>query len=202
MKSIVLLSGFEPFGGEKINPSWEVARRFDGVKFNGTEVRAIRLPVNCRRAARAISYAIVTQHPSAVLGLGQAGGRVAFSIERVAVNLADDHGSLEMQGGLNGKPVVKGGPDAYFARLPLKAILDALRAKEIPAGLSLTAGVYVCNTVMYATLHALRSRRSVAAGFIHLPYATVQAVWRPSSSMSIDVMAAGVEVVLDLLSAS
>jgi pyroglutamyl-peptidase len=200
MDRLILLSGFEPFGGERTNPSWEVAKQLDGKAIGAATIKAIRLPVNCRLASRMVSDAIEEMRPAAVLGLGQAGGRPLLSLEKVAINVADERASRETDGGLNGKAVVGGGPDAYLSRLPLAPILRALRRGNIPAGLSLTAGVYVCNSVMYAGLHALRRRRKIPAGFIHLPYDAAQAArHRAVASMSLELMTAGIEIALKVI---
>ncbi|MGH7915283.1 MAG: pyroglutamyl-peptidase I [Candidatus Binataceae bacterium] len=193
-RGVLLLSGFEPFGGERSNPSWEVAARLDGREIGGLIVKAVRLPVGTPRAVRAITVAIRRLRPRAVLGLGQAGGRPAISLEKVAINLLERRAGRESDGGVAGTPVVRGAADALFARLPLRAILHALERRGIPAALSLSAGAYVCNAVMYATLHALRERPEIAAGFIHLPYATRQAVrQRQVPSMTLEMMTAAVE---------
>jgi pyroglutamyl-peptidase len=193
---IILLTGFAPFGGERSNPSWEVASQLDSHKFNGATVKSMRLPVNCGRASQAVIDAIATLAPAAVVGLGQAGGRPVLSLEQVAINLADPRADRERDGGLQGKPVIAGGPDAYFTRLPLAAILRTLKRHDIPAAVSLSAGVYVCNTVMYSALHTLRRRRT-PAGFIHLPYEASQAArHRAVASMSLATMTAGVELAL------
>lgn len=143
--------------------------------------------------------AAATLRPAAVLGLGQAGGRSVLSLEKVAINLADTRAEREREGGLESKPVVSGGPDAYFARLPLAAILRTLKRRRIPATISLSAGVYVCNAVMYSALHALRRRRT-PVGFIHLPYETAQAAHhRAVASMSLATMTAGVEIALEVI---
>ncbi|HKV56081.1 MAG TPA: pyroglutamyl-peptidase I [Candidatus Binataceae bacterium] len=200
MARVILLTGFEPFGGERSNPSWEVAARLDRREINGATIGALRLPVNCRRASRMVAAAIERLAPVAVVGLGQAGGRPVLSLEKVALNLADERADRERDGGLSGKPVVAGGPDAYFTRLPLAPILRALKRHEIPAAMSLSAGVYVCNTAMYSALHALRRRRRVRAGFIHLPYTAGQAArHRAVASMSIETMTAGIEIALDVV---
>jgi pyroglutamyl-peptidase len=199
MPQIVLLTGFAPFGGERTNPSWEVALQLDGHKFNGVAVKSMRLPVNCRRASQAVIDAITAFAPAAVVGLGQAGGRPVLSLEKIAINLADPHADRERDGGLQGKPVIAGGPDAYFTRLPLPAILRTLKRHHIPAAISLSAGVYVCNTVMYSALHTLRRRRT-PAGFIHLPYEAAQAArHRAVASMSLAMMTAGVEIALETI---
>lgn len=199
MRRVILLTGFEPFGGERLNPSWEVARRLDGRVIGGANVAALRLPVHCVRAARAITVGIARLKPIAVVGLGQAAGRFGLSLEKIAVNLADHRPVPEVESGLNGIPVVAGGPDAYFSRLPLKLMLEALRNREVPAAISLSAGIYVCNTVMYTALHALRQRPRVPSGFIHLPFAHGQAIRRASPSMSLDLMVAGIETALEVI---
>ncbi len=200
MARTFLLTGFAPFGGERTNPSWEVASWLDGKEIGGATIHTLELPVNCKRAAKMITDAIARAKPAAVLGLGQAGGRSSLSIERIAVNLADEHASRESGGGANAKPVVANGPDAYFARLPLAPMLQALGRAAIPAAMSLSAGIYVCNTVMYATLHALRQRPQVPAGFIHLPYTTAQAARHDGApSMSVDLMTAGIEIALGVI---
>lgn len=196
MPRTILLTGFEPFGGEKTNPSWDVAERLQGRSFGDAHATAIRLPVNCGRAAEMVARAIAEIQPMAVLGLGQAGGRPSLSVEKVAVNLADERAARENEGGLDAKPVIEGGPDAYFSRLPLKAVMDTLREHQVPATISLNAGVYVCNTVMYATLHALRDQPAIPAGFIHLPFEASQAVRRGGPSMSLNLMTIGIEAAL------
>jgi|SRR5271157_2093115 len=200
---ILLVSGFGPFGGEGINPSWEVARRLHSKTFGGLRIEAIRLPVDCGRAARRMTSAIESLSPRAVLGLGQAGGRPALSIERVAINLAAGRAGNEAGSADAAKPVVRGGPDAYFARLPFAAILRALGRHKIPAALSLSAGAYACNAAMYAALHALRDRSATRAGFIHLPYDPRQAArHRGAPSMSLDLMEQAVAAALEAIAKS
>ena len=195
----ILVTGFAPFGGEAVNPSWEVAKALDGRTFGEMTIYAKRLPVDCNRAARLVIEEIVRARPAAVLGLGQAGGRPALSLEQIAINLVDPRRNQENAGGLDGKPVIPDGPDAYFSRLPLKPIIALLRRHQIPVWLSLSAGLYACNAVMYAALHALRRTPRVPVGFIHLPYATAQTTRRAAPSMSLDVMVAGVELALQAI---
>jgi pyroglutamyl-peptidase len=200
MARLILVTGFQPFGGERSNPSWEVAARLDGREFNGAAVRAMRLPVDCRRASQAVIGAIERFAPVGMIGLGQAGGRPILSLEKVAINVADNRAGHEHEGGLAGRPVIAGGPDAYFSRLPLAALVRTLKHHNIPAGLSLSAGVYVCNTVMYSALHALRRRQRVLVGFIHLPYDATQAArHRAVASMSLEMMIAGIELALKVV---
>jgi pyroglutamyl-peptidase len=195
--STILLTGFEPFGGETINPSWEVAARFAEMKVGVIEVKPVRLQVDCKRAASDVKAAIARLKPVAVIGLGQAGGRPSITIEKVAINLADERADRESGERAEGRPVVRGGPDAYFARLPIAEIIEAITHSGIPAAMSLSAGAYVCNTVMYTTLHELRRRPEVPAGFIHLPFEAAQATRHSSSaSMAIELMYQGVEAAL------
>jgi pyroglutamyl-peptidase len=194
---IILLTGFEPFGAETSNPSWEVAARLAEATIGTAQVKALRLPVDCKRAASEAKTAIARLKPAVVIGLGQAGGRTALSIEKVAINLADERADRESGERAEGRAIVRGGPDAYFARLPITSMVDAITQRGIPATMSLSAGAYVCNTVMYVTLHQLRRRPDVPAGFIHLPFEATQATRHASRpSMSLEQMTAGVETAL------
>jgi pyroglutamyl-peptidase len=197
MPPILILTGFEPFRGERINPSWEVARGFDGDVIGGLQVKSVRVPVGCAKAARRIRAEIVRYRPRAVIGLGEAGGRPAISLERIAINLADEHTALATTGDPGFTPVIRGGPDAYFSRLPLRAIIRELDRKEIPASVSLSAGAYACNALMYAALHYLRRKPGIPVGFIHLPYEARQAGrHRSLPSMAIAQMETAVRIAI------
>ena len=189
MPPIIVVTGFAPFSGERINPSWEVARTLDGDVIGGLQVKAVRLPVNCLAAARRVEAAFVRYRPRAILGLGQARGRPALSLERIAINLFQNTkgGALDARNG--GHPVIREGPDAYFSRLPMGAILKALERRKIPASISLSAGSYACNAAMYAALHATRRRPNFPAGFIHLPFDAAQSARNPAvPSMPVALM--------------
>ncbi len=197
MRPILILAGFEPFRGERINPSWEIARRLDGEVIGGLRIKSVRVPVGCAKAARRITGAIVRYRPRALIGLGEAGGRPTISLERIAINLADERGRLAKSGDPGFTPVVRGGPDAYFSRLPLRAIIRELDRKDIPASVSLTAGAYACNALMYAALHSLRREPGVPVGFIHLPYEARQARWhRNLPSMALATMETAVRIAI------
>jgi pyroglutamyl-peptidase len=186
---MLLLCGFEPFRGERRNPSREVVRALDGELIGGLRVRGLELPVVYGRAARRIVATIAHTRPAAVLGLGQAGGRPVITLERIAINLLDGPGRDNAGRRETDKPVIRGAPDAYFARLPLRKMLDALARRRIPASISLSAGTFICNAVMYAALHELRRRPTVPCGFIHLPYDTRQGVRHlRQPSMSLELM--------------
>lgn len=189
MPSILLLTGFQPFRGERINPSWEVARRLDTEEIGGMRIKSVRVPVGCAKAVRRINAAVVRYRPRAILGLGEAGGRTAISVEKIAINLADESAAAHPDFGSGAKPVIAGGPEAYFARLPIGHVVRELRKREIPVQVSLSAGAYACNALMYASLHLMRRRQTAPVGFIHLPYDARQGVRHPEKpSMAIDTM--------------
>ncbi|HEY8876618.1 MAG TPA: pyroglutamyl-peptidase I [Roseateles sp.] len=170
----ILLTGFEPFGGEAINPSWEVARALQGQVIAGATVQARCLPTAFGTAPRALAEALAEVRPGVAISLGQASGRTEISIERVAVNLidariADNDGDRPQD-----MPVREDAPAAYFSTLPIKAMRNGLRAAGHPAGLSLTAGAFVCNQVFFELQHQLAGR-GVKSGFIHIPALPEQA---------------------------
>lgn len=176
----VLLTGFAPFAGEATNPSWEAARQLHGRRIAGHRVVSRQLPVEFGTSLKALRAAIRETKPTLVLCVGQAGGRAAISLERVAINVDD----ARIPDNAGAQPVdtkiVENGPAAYFTGLPIKAMLAALREAGIPAEVSQTAGTYVCNHVFYGLMHALRHRR-IRGGFVHIPYAPEQALRHPGA---------------------
>jgi pyroglutamyl-peptidase len=194
---IFLLTGFAPFGRERTNPSWQIARELDGEEIGALQIKSVRIPVGCAKAVHRVNAAIVRYRPRAVLGLGEAGGRTAISLEQLAINLADERGGLRIKGDPGLSPVIAGGPDAYFTRLDLQRILRGLDDESIPATISLSAGAYACNALMYASLHLMRRRPRVPVGFIHLPYEERQALrHRSLPSMSRATMEQAVRIAM------
>jgi pyroglutamyl-peptidase len=197
----LLLTGFEPFGDEPVNPSWTLAESLQGEGVEGWRVQALRLPCTFDGAARALRAALRRHPPAAVLCLGLAAGRNEMGLERVAVNLVDARIPDNAGRQPIDEPVVPGGPAAHFARLPLRAMVAAARAAGAPAGLSLTAGSYVCNHVFYTLLHTLRRRPGVAAGFLHVPL-TEAPLAGPDPSrpwVPLDLQRAGLQAMLRVL---
>ena len=192
----ILLTGFAPFGGEDVNPSWEAVARLDGSVLDGHRVVARRLPVAFGAALDALGDALRETSPVLVLCVGQAGGRAQLSLERVAINvddarIADNAGASPVDA-----PIIAGGPAAYFATLPIKAMLAALREAGIPAEVSQTAGTFVCNHVFYGLMHALRDA-PVRGGFLHIPYAPDQAARHVGApSLAIDTVVEGLRIAL------
>jgi pyroglutamyl-peptidase len=171
----VLLTGFAPFGGEEVNPSWEAVRVLQGARVGGHRLEAHCLPVAFGGATTALRKAIAQVKPRLVVCVGQAGGRTQLSLERVAINIDDARIPDNAGAQPIDTPVVAGGPAAHFTTLPVKAMVAALRGAGHPAELSHSAGTFVCNHVFYALQHALRARRSVRSGFMHLPLLPEQA---------------------------
>lgn len=164
----VLVSGFEPFGGAAVNPSMDLARALDGTRLaGGVAVHGVVLPVAFGSAAARLAEAVEALQPRLVLALGFAPRRCQISVERVALNLCDapipDNAGVQPLDG----PVLPGAPAALFATLPVRAIAQALQDAGLPAELSLSAGSYVCNELMFRLLHGLGGTRS--AGFLHVP---------------------------------
>lgn len=174
----ILLTGFDPFGGEPINPSWEAVRALHGKRIGGHRVVARQLPTEFAASLRLLQAAMREVKPAIVLGVGQAGGRPQLSLERVAINLQDARIPDNAGAQPVDEPVIADGPAAYFSTLPIKAMLEALLLAGLPAEISHSAGTYVCNHIAYAMLHLASKRRGVRAGFIHIPYLPAQAARR------------------------
>ncbi|WP_433267600.1 pyroglutamyl-peptidase I [Actinosynnema sp. CS-041913] len=168
----VLLTGFEPFGGEDTNPSWDAVR---GVTPSGYELVTAELPCEFGASLAVLHSLVVAHSPDVVICVGQAGGRAAVTPERVAINLDDaripdnaGHQPIDA-------PVVEGGPAAYFTNLPVKACVSALGEADIPAAVSHTAGTFVCNHVFYGLMHLVATEfTALRAGFVHVPYTPEQ----------------------------
>ncbi|HEY6940990.1 pyroglutamyl-peptidase I [Dokdonella sp.] len=190
----VLLTGFEPFGGESINPSQEIVRALDGATVAGHRVVGRVLPVSFAATLPMLEELVERHRPAVVIALGQAGGRSEISLERIAVNLVDAR--IADNDGLQpiDQPVVAGAPSAYFTSLPSKAIVARLRERGIPAGASLSAGSFVCNQVFFAIAHLVATRLPQArGGFVHVPWLPQQAVRHPGQpSMALATMIEGV----------
>ncbi|NVM98188.1 pyroglutamyl-peptidase I [Arthrobacter sp. SDTb3-6] len=193
---MILITGFEPFGGESVNPSWAAAQlAAAALDESGVPATAVELPVEFGAAGPALEKALAAGDHDLVLAVGQAGGRAKLSLERVAINVDDARIPDNAGNSPVDEPVVDGGPVGYFSRLPLKACLQQLTRAGIPAEVSQTAGTYVCNHVFYALMHQLASVPGVRGGFIHVPYAPEQAPDGGQPTMEISVMAEGLEVI-------
>lgn len=170
----ILVTGFEPFGGEDDNPSWRIAQALDGAAIDEAVVTARQLPCVFGEARAVLQTELRRLRPVLTVCLGQAGGREGITFERVAINvddarIPDNQGAQPIDCAIEGR-----GPAAYFTRLPIKAMTAALRDAGYAAAVSQTAGTFVCNHVFYALMHALRRRPAWRGGFVHVPYAPGQ----------------------------
>lgn len=171
----VLITGFEPFGGESENPSSEIARAIDGHLIDGRAVVGRVLPCEFGRSLAVLRAALRELSPELVLCLGQAGGRAAITVERVAINVDDARIADNVGAAPVDEPIVRRGPAAYWSTLPIKAMVAALREQGLPAEVSQTAGTFVCNHVFYGLMHMLARKKGVRGGFIHVPFSPAQA---------------------------
>jgi pyroglutamyl-peptidase len=193
----VLLTGFEPFGGDTVNPSWLVAQALHGARLaTGVRAHALQLPCVFGQSMQVLQAAIQRQRPQLVLCLGLAGGRAEMSVERVAINLddariADNAGASPID-----QPVVAGAPAAYFSSLPVKAMVHAMQQGGVPAALSHSAGTFVCNHVFFGLMHLLRRRRVVRGGFMHVPLLPAQAVLQGQQGLELDMQVHAVRLAL------
>ena len=191
----ILLTGFEPFDKDSVNPSWEVARALDGELIAGGVVHALQLPCVFGAAMPVLDEALAQLQPTLIISLGLAGGRTDITPERVAINMddariADNAGNQPVD-----QPVVREAPAAYFSTLPIKAMVRNLRDAGIPASVSNTAGTFVCNHVFYALMHRLARRAGpgVRGGFIHIPALPQQAAQHPGmASMALETQVQGI----------
>jgi pyroglutamyl-peptidase len=186
----ILITGFEPFGGESVNPSWEAVRRLPD-EIPGAEVIKLQIPTVFGRSADVVRQAIVEHDPDVVVSVGQAGGRFMVHPERVAINI--DDGRIEDNDGYQpiDTPIQTDGSPAYFSTLPVKAMVTAMRKAGVPAAVSNSAGTYVCNHIMYQVLYMIeRDFPGKRGGFVHVPYTPQQVVDRPGlPSIGVEDMA-------------
>ncbi len=195
MPPTVLLTGFDAFGGARSNPSWLLAQAIEGESLQGHRVVAAQLPTVFGDALQVLDAQLRQQPPALVLCLGLAGGRTGLSLERVAINvddarIPDNRGARPVD-----RPVVDGGPAAYFTTLPIKAMLQAVRDAGVPAEVSQTAGTFVCNHVFYGLMHRLAqdpALRRTRGGFLHVPH--LQGEGQPA--MALEDMARGLRAAL------
>jgi pyroglutamyl-peptidase len=195
----VLMTGFAPFGGEPVNPSWQAVSLLGA---RGDDIAAVELPCEFAASLPALRRAVEEHRPSLVVCVGQAGGRLDVTPERVAINLIDARIPDNAGARPVDVPVVPDGPAAYFTTLPVKACVAAIRAAGVPASVSHTAGTYVCNQVFYGLMHLLSTLPDVRGGFVHVPFSPEQvaASGKAAPSLGVDRVADALEVLVDTAS--
>lgn len=200
----ILVTGFDPFGGEKINPALETIKRLPDTIL-GAQIIKLEIPTVVGKSLAKIKEAVEKENPDAVLSIGQAGGRSEITVERVGINIddcriPDNEGNQPID-----EPVVKGGPAAYFVTVPIKAIVENIKAHNIPASISNTAGTFICNHVCYGVAHLAAQRtaagKPMKSGFIHIPFLPEQAIGKPAltPSMSLETIVSGITHALEAI---
>lgn len=189
----IMITAFDPFGDDTINPAQEVMNRLPDI-YQTSQIIKVLMPTVFHKSASYIEEALKQHQPDYLLSIGQAGGRSAISIERVAINLDD----ARIPDNDNNRPIdvmiQQTGAPAYFSQLPIKAMLSKVNEKEIPAEISNSAGTFVCNHVMYQSLFLTNTKYfNTKAGFVHIPFLPSQVLNRPQyPSMSLDDMVVGI----------
>ena len=193
----ILVTGFDPFGGETVNPALEAVKSLPS-EIHGAEVHWVAIPTVFYKAAEVLETAIVRYQPDAVLCIGQAGGRASLTPERVAINqddarIPDNQGNQPID-----TPIRLNGQAAYFSTLPIKAMVQAIKEEGLPATVSNTAGTFVCNHLMYQALYlADKKFPHMKSGFMHIPYMTEQVVNKPNTaSMNLTDIVRGIEAAI------
>lgn len=177
----VLITGFDPFGGETINPAWEAVNALPG-EIDGIEVIKVQIPTVFKKSAQKLFETIDEVKPDAVICVGQAGGRFDFNVERIAINvddarIPDNEGKQPID-----EKIFEDGENAYFATLPIKAMVEEARKAGVPASVSNTAGTFVCNHIMYSLLYYIsKNNLSIRGGFIHVPYIAQQVIGKKNT---------------------
>lgn len=190
----LLITGFEPFGGESINPSWEAVKRLPE-EINGYRLTKLCLPVVFGRAAELALCCARELCPDAIICVGQAGGRDAITPELVGINLR--YAKIPDNGGFSPKdePVAQGGENAYFSTLPVRRMVDAIEGQGIRSALSYSAGAYVCNDLLYSLLKEFHST-DTGVCFIHIPYSDGQ---EKQPSMPLEDIIRGLSLAIEAL---
>jgi pyroglutamyl-peptidase len=194
----VLVTGFEPFGGDTLNPSALAVQALNGRMVAGRRVTGIVLPCVFGKSLAVLKQEILRTLPELVICTGEAGGRGEITLERVAINIEDADIPDNAGNQPVDHPVVRGGPAAYWSTLPVKAIVAALREADLPAATSQSAGTFVCNHVFYGLMRTLARKRTVRGGFIHVPYLPEQArlAAAGSPSLPLDEIIRGLEIAI------
>ena len=196
----ILITAFEPFNQEKVNPALEAVRQLDPAMIKADLIK-LEVPTAFNQAIERVEAVIQYEQPDIVVAIGQAGGRYGITPERVAINLDDALIKDNLGQQPIDQPIRKDGPAAYFSTLPIKAIVHQLRAAGIPASVSNSAGTFVCNHLMYGILDILtKSYPEARGGFIHVPYIPEQVVQKSNQpSMALDDITHGLVIALNTI---
>ena len=190
----VLITGFDPFDDEAINPAWEAVNALPDV-IDGIEVIKVQIPTVFKKSAKKLFETIEAVKPDDVICVGQAGGRFDFNVERIAINvddarIPDNEGKQPID-----EKIFEDGENAYFATLPIKAMVEEARKAGVPASVSNTAGTFVCNHIMYSLLYYIsKNNLNIRGGFIHVPYIAQQVIGKKNMPfMEVTTITKGLE---------
>lgn len=197
----ILVTGFDPFGGEKVNPAYEAVKLLPD-NIAGADIIKLEIPTVFTRSVSVVEEGIKKHQPDVILSIGQAGGRTSITVEKVAINLAearipDNDGEQPLDQALKDD-----GDTAYFATIPVKAIVNKIRENGIPANMSYTAGTYVCNSIMYNVLYLTNKKYpNIKAGFMHVPFSTEQAAGKPdgTASMPVETISKAIQYAIEVI---
>lgn len=193
----ILITGFDPFGGESMNPAYEAVKLIpDEIK--GVEIVKLEVPTVFHKSIDVLEKAIVKENPDVVINVGQAGNRFGVTPERVAINeddarIKDNEGNQPID-----EKIFEDGKNAYFSNLPIKAMVEEIKKEGIPSSVSNSAGTFVCNHLMYGLMYLIDTKyKDIKGGFIHVPFATEQVLDKPTSpSLTIGQIAKGLEAAI------
>ena len=196
----ILVTGFDPFGGEPINPAIESVKRLPD-NIAGAEIVKLEIPTVRKKSLEKIEKAINEHNPDVILSIGQAGGRFDISIERVGINL-DDFRIPDNEGNqIIDEPIFPDGENSYFVKLPVKAMVQNVQKNNIPASVSYTAGTFVCNHVLYGVMYLIEKKyKGKKSGFIHIPFLPQQVVDKKNMpSMELDTIVKGLTAAIEAI---
>ena len=196
----ILVTGFDPFGGEKINPALEVIKLLPQ-KIGDNEIKILEIPTVYKKSLEKIEEEIKIFNPDFILSIGQAGGRADITIERVAINI-DDFRIKDNEGNQPiDEKIFEDGDSAYFSTLPIKAIQNEIEKNKIPASISNTAGTFVCNHVFYGVRYlAEKKYKNIKSGFIHIPFLPEQVLGKNNlPSMSLETILKAITIAIEII---
>lgn len=196
----VLITGFDPFGGEKINPALEAVKKLKDIEFSNIELRVKEIPTVFYKSIKILEDTVREFEPDVVICIGQAGGRSEITVERVAINVIDARIPDNEDNKLVDTPIIEDGAAAYFSTIPIKDIVLNIKKAGIPASVSNTAGTFVCNQLLYGLMHVISTKyNNITGGFIHIPYLPEQAAnYNNQPSMSLLDMVKALEIAVNV----
>ncbi len=196
----ILVTGFDPFGGEKINPAIESVKKLPDTIL-GAEIIKLEIPTVCHQSLKVIDEAMKKHDPDVILSIGQAGGRYDITVERIGVNIDDCRIPDNAGQQIIDEPVYIDGPDAYFVNIPIKAMVAKIQEHHIPASVSNSAGTFVCNHVTYGVRHLIETKYpGKRSGFIHIPFLPQQVIdKKEKASMSLETIVEGLIAAIEAI---